>query len=53
MTLALKELCKYIEINESMENVFKSLNNLENRIENNVLNKNKQYPLDQLFIIII
>jgi len=40
--LALETLRKYIEGNEGMEDLFKPLGTLENRIENNVLNKQKQ-----------
>jgi len=32
-----------------MEDLFKLLDYLENRIANNVLNKNKQFTLDQFF----
>jgi len=35
--------------NEDMENLFTSLDYLENRIENNVLNKQKQLNLHQFF----
>jgi len=40
--LALGKLRKYIENNENMEDLFKPFDYLENRIENSVLNKNKQ-----------
>jgi len=49
VTLALEKLCKYVETNEGMEDLFKPLDYLENRIMNNVLNKNKQLTLDQFF----
>lgn len=52
MTLALETLCKYIEINEfveDMEDLFNPLSCLENKIENNVLNKQKRLTLDQFF----
>jgi len=39
--LALEILCKYITSDEGMENLFKSLGFLENKIDNNVLNKHK------------
>jgi len=45
---ALKKLRK-IEINEGMKDLLKPLDYLENRIENNVLKKNKQLTLDQFF----
>jgi len=48
-TLALETLRKYIEGNEGMEDLFKPLGILENRIENNVLNKQKQLTLHQFF----
>jgi len=41
-TFALEKLRKYIETNECMIDLFKPLNYLVNRIEKNVLNKNKQ-----------
>jgi len=46
---ALETLRKYIESNEGMEDLFKPLGTLENRIENNVLNKQKQLNLHQFF----
>ncbi|KAL4091211.1 hypothetical protein QTP88_025936 [Uroleucon formosanum] len=46
---ALETLCKYIEGNEGMEDLFKPLGTLENIIENNVLNKQKQLNLHQFF----
>ena len=48
-TLALETLRKYIEGNEGMEDLFKPLGILENKIENNVLNKQKQLTLHQFF----
>jgi len=48
-TLALEALRKFIEGNEGMEDLFISLGILKNRVENNVLNKQKQLTLDQLF----
>jgi hypothetical protein len=49
-TLALETLRKYIEGNEGMEDLFKPLGILENRIENNIVsNKEKQLTLHQFF----
>ena len=45
----LETLRKYIESNEGMEDLFKPLDILENKIENNVLNKQKQLTLHQFF----
>jgi len=45
--LALETLHKYIEGNEGIVDLFKSLGILENRIENNILNKQKQLTLHQ------
>jgi len=42
VTFALEKIRKYIETNKSMEDLLKPLDYLDNRIENNVLNKNKQ-----------
>jgi len=44
-TLALQTLRKYIEGNEGMEDLTKLLSILENKIENNVFNKQKQLTL--------
>jgi len=43
--LALETLCKYIEKNEGMEDLFKPLGCLKNTICNNVLNKHKKINL--------
>jgi len=48
-TFALKKLHKYIESNECMKDLFKPPGYLENRTENNVLNKHKQLSLEQFF----
>jgi len=47
--IALKTLCKYIESNEGMKDLFKPLSNLENIIDNDILNKQKQPTLHQFF----
>jgi len=49
VTFALETFRKYIVDNEGMENLFKPLGCLENIIENNVLNKQKQLTLHQFF----
>jgi hypothetical protein len=45
----LSTIIKYTEGNEGMDELFKPLGVLENRIENNVLNKQKQLTLHQFF----
>ena len=42
-------LRKYIEGNEGMEDLFKPLGILKNKIVNNVLNKQRQLTLHQFF----
>jgi len=44
---ALQTLHKYIESSEGMEDLFKPLGFIENIIDNNVLNKQKQLTLHQ------